>query len=442
MFRRHARPDTIGLIGAVLLLHACTASVAPADLLWEAEYDGSGNDIAYDLAVAPDGSAVYTVGRSMLDTFDFATAAFDPATGAELWSQRFDAGRREYAVAAKPAADGAALYVTGPSFHETQNFNFETIAYDAKTGKVIWTNEYDDPNHVPDRPTSMAIAPDGSIVYVSGVSGAQDRRDWRTLALSTEDGSVLWSRQYGTRRHFEWPGDVVAAAGGSSIFVTGSEKRVDQRGHDLWNGATIAYQARTGDLLWKTNVKRFTGYRVAPSPDGTTVFLVGSIMDSRGFVDYMTIGLSSSTGEIEWRRRYSTDLGWEQPSDLAIGPDGNVYVTGYAENETTTLAYSASGQQLWKAMDPIPFGDPEIAVSTDGATVYLALRPSNEEIGTIAYDAVSGGQIWSRRVMRDSIGAGRDLSLGLAPDGSTVFTAGSGFSAEGDFDFTAIAYTT
>ena len=48
--------------------------------------------------------------------------------------------------------------------------------------------------------------------------------------------------------------------------------------------------------------------------------------------------------------------------------------------------------------------------------------------------------IWSRNVVRDSIDTGHDPSLGVAPNRSKLFMAGSGFSAEGDFDFTTVAY--
>jgi outer membrane protein assembly factor BamB len=430
------------VLGTVVLLLAIPALGAPGDLSWEAQYDGGGSDIAYDLAVAPDGSAVYTVGRSKRETHDFATAAFDAMSGAELWSQRFDGGKRDYAVAAVAGPNGAALYVTGPSFHET--LDFETIAYDTETGEVIWVSEYDDPGHRPDVPTSTAIAPDGSQIYVSGLSGGRKHRDWRTVALSAEDGSLLWSRRYGTQTHFEVASDVLAAPDGSAIFVTGSNQSVGPDGHGRWDSTTIAYEAETGDVLWRISVKDLGGGSVALSPDATTVYVVGPILDERQhFVDYFTIALSASSGETRWTRRYATPR-WDEPTGLAVGPDGKVYVTGFVATAntvlTTTFAYSASGQELWKAEAPLPYGDVEIAVSPDGATVYLSLRPSNEEIMTLAYDAALGRQSWSHVVIRDSIGAGRDLSLGLAPDGSKLFVAGSGFSPEGDFDFTTVAY--
>ena len=410
MPRLPVRRLRIVAVGAMVFLLAVPAFGAPGDVFWEAEYDGGGNDIAYDLVVAPDGSAVYAVGRSRLDTYDFATAAFDATTGAELWSQRYDAGRRDYAVTAVSGPDGAALFVTGPSVHNT--LNFATIAYDTATGEVIWTSDYDGPEHLPDVPTSMAIAPDGATVFVAGTSGGRGHRDYRTVALTADDGSVLWSRRYGTREGFDVAADVIASSDGSAIFVTGTSVSLDNRGHDRRNGATIAYQAGTGDLLWRINVERFTGYGLAASPDGTTVYVVGPTQDARGYEDYMTIELSASTGEIQWKRRYSTALGWEEPSGLAVGLDGNVYVTGSTEQGDTTFAYSPSGQQLWKVVaPPVDYGDAEIALSTDGATVFLSTRPSNEEIMTLAFDAASGAQTWSHTVVRDSIGAGRDLSL-------------------------------
>jgi hypothetical protein len=56
-------------------------TAAPGDVDWEETFDSGGNDFARDLVVAADGSTVYVTGRSELDTPDFATVAFDAATG-------------------------------------------------------------------------------------------------------------------------------------------------------------------------------------------------------------------------------------------------------------------------------------------------------------------------------------------------------------------------
>lgn len=180
------------LLAAAACCSPATVDAAPGAQVWESAYDGGKSDFARDLVIAPDGSTVYVTGRSNLGTWDFATAAFDAGTGAASWTRRYDRGRRDYAVAAAVHPDGTVLYVTGASLIET--LDFVTIAYDAATGDVVWVSEYDDPAHRDDEPTSIAVAPGGSIIIVAGWTGNRfRRRQFRTVAISTHDGTVLWT---------------------------------------------------------------------------------------------------------------------------------------------------------------------------------------------------------------------------------------------------------
>jgi outer membrane protein assembly factor BamB len=428
---RHA-----GLLGISLITTSCSpatlVTAAPGDVDWEETFDSGGNDFARDFVVAADGSTVYVTGRSELDTPDFATVAFDAATGAELWSQPFDGGRRDHAAAAVESPDGTALYVTGPSVHNS--LNFLTIAYNAATGDPMWVNEYDSPAHRPDVPASIAVAPDGSTVFVSGSSGQQHKTpDYRTVAISTSDGSVLWSRRYGTREDYDKAIDVLVSPDGSALFVTGI----------TWvglrpEGTTIAYDAATGDVLWMRTLGRLEGRGLASSPDGNVVYAVGPIEDSRDSVDYLTLALSSTTGELEWKRRYAPTGGWQEPHALAVGSDGTVYVTGSARG-STTLAYSPTGQLLWATVSGRGgFGYADIVASPDASTVYVALR-RYEAVSTFAYAAASGAETWVRSWVGNSTGAGANMWVGVPSDGSRLFVAGTVASGRG-FDFITIAY--
>ena len=315
---------------------------------------------------------------------------------------------------------------------------------------MVWVSEYDDPAHRDDEPTSIAVAPGGSIIIVAGWTGNRfRRRQFRTVAISTHDGTVLWTRTYGPRRGSAVASDVEVAEDGSATFVTGGRVYRDRRsGHDRRNGATVAYDLETGSQLWTSTLSRFFGYDSALTPNGSEVIATGPIEDSRGYVDFLTRALSTSTGEPQWQARYSTELGWEEPHSIEVGPHGTAYVIGSAENGTTTIAYSATGESLWVARSGQngPFGTADVAVAPGGTTVYGAFRPDNEAIVTVAYEGSMGASTWERAWQLDAIAMGGDVSVGVAPDSSTVFTAGSGI-VRGvrdayDFNFVLTAHGT
>jgi hypothetical protein len=107
---------------------------------WTARYDGgSGDDIAYAVAVAPTGGkgsgTVHVTGSSQgpsrgdLSTLDYLTVTYS-ATGVELWSHRYDNGRTDLAVSIGTDTAGG-VYVTGASYGAVPDtsFDYATIKY-------------------------------------------------------------------------------------------------------------------------------------------------------------------------------------------------------------------------------------------------------------------------------------------------------------------------
>ncbi|SRR6266567_1305911 len=95
---------------------------APGARLWLARYDGGsdGYDAAHAMAVSPDGSTVFVTGdswRIRATGRDYATVAYSTATGRRLWVRRYSGpGQRTdiaWAVAVSP--DGSMVFVTGGS---------------------------------------------------------------------------------------------------------------------------------------------------------------------------------------------------------------------------------------------------------------------------------------------------------------------------------------
>ncbi|MDF7812049.1 T9SS type A sorting domain-containing protein [Hymenobacter sp. YC55] len=141
--------------------------------------------------------------------------------------------------------------------------------------------------------------------------------------------------------------------------------------------------------------------------------------------DFITIKYSAS-GQQQWIARYNVAprSGSNQPTDVKVDANGNVYVTGYTFTEASTtsnyatIKYSASGQQLWAAAysEPGDSNDRTAEVMLDKAgNVYV------EGTTTVKYSP-DGQQLWTA--------PGGDLALDAADNvyvsrsnGITKYTA-------------------
>ena len=114
------------------------------------------------------------------------------------------------------------VFVTGQSVGKTSNSDYATIAYNAATGAQLWVKRYNGPGNKDDHATSVVVSPGGGTVYVTGESRNQ-LSDYATVAYSAATGAQLWVRSY------NGPGygtDAAQAAAVSpttgTVYVTGT----------------------------------------------------------------------------------------------------------------------------------------------------------------------------------------------------------------------------
>jgi outer membrane protein assembly factor BamB len=202
--------------------------------LWARRFDsGSHADYARAIGVSPDGTRVFVTGQTDVA---FTTVAYDPATGARLWVRRFLGA---YPTSLVVSPDGARIFVTGYT-GDFGNSDFATVAHDPATGALLWSSLYDGFGSE-DYASDIKASPDGAMVFVTGeIDPPADDEDYATVAYDALTGDQVWASWYnGPARSFDSASSLAVAPDGASVFVTGYSTGVGTQ-EDF---ATVAYSA-------------------------------------------------------------------------------------------------------------------------------------------------------------------------------------------------------
>jgi WD40 repeat protein len=431
---------------------------APGAQLWAKRIAGGGDPTAGAAAVvvSPAGDRVFVTGES---GNGYATVAYSAATGARLWVERYPGPNHwtDYATAIAVSPDGKTVFVTGTSVGTTPG-DYATIAYNAATGARRWFQRYSAPGDSYDTAFSIAVSPSGKSVFVTGGSGGiVTDTDYLTVAYSAVTGARRWVRWYDGPGNVDDAGISIAVSPASTaVFVTGTSWGTGTS----YDYATIAYNAATGKQLW---VARYNGpgngddtaLSVAVTPAGKSVFVTGYSKGAASGQDYATVAYSASTGARLWAKRYNgSGNGRDQGHAVAISPSGRiVLVTGHSKGATSgaddaTIAYNAaSGARLWVTRYNGPRNGDDAAasltISAAGTTAFVTGTSQGGSTGfdyaTIAYNAATGAQLWAARYDGPSSGDDGAMSEAVSPDGKTVFVTGHSQGSAGP-DYATIAY--
>jgi hypothetical protein len=267
-----------------------------------------GGEPCQGLAVSPDGRMVFVIRTahrvgSGSAGWDYSTAAFDAATGKQAWASRYNGLRNgaDVASAITVSPDGTKVFVTGTSLGKFPAGNdYLTIAYASKTGNPLWTRRYNDPSNGQDRAAAIAERPDGHRVFVAGTTSQQGHAVLTTVAYAAANGNQLWTRHAGRvdNEKFSHVTLLVSKVGLGTVIASGTaaNPRVF---------ASVAYSTVTGARKWTSeNTAQFEFLESAAlSPDGATMYLIGSTVTSAGPAaegEALTVAVSVATGKETW----------------------------------------------------------------------------------------------------------------------------------------------
>jgi outer membrane protein assembly factor BamB len=448
---------------AATVAGASPAAVSPGTQLWMKLYANRGNGGALSAVVSRNGSTVFVTGYTTTakGAEDDTTVAYNSATGAQRWAKSYGGpGGTDRGLSVAVSPNGKEVFVTGYSFEAVSGVDYATIAYNAATGAQLWVKRYDDGLGAQgdSEAAEVAVSPNGSTVFVTGTSLSTTKgNDYATIAYNATTGAQRWVARYNGVTGGNYVRALAVSPNGKSVFVTGASGGTN----DSYDYATVAYNAVTGAQRW---AKRYNGAHpgglsrgansVAVSPNGSTVFVTGSSIAANDGYEYATVAYNAATGAQRWAKRHnSSGSGDGQAYSVAVSPSGaTVFVTGYTDTSSTTAGYdyttiaykAATGAQLWLARynGTANFTDEafQVAVAPGGGTVYVTGESAGGSFdgwgwATVAYNAATGARRWVKRY--DGDGGARAFSLAVSRTTGAVFVTGY---TSGAGDYATIAY--
>ena len=246
---------------------------------------------------------------------------------------------------------------------------------------------------------SLAVDATGN-VYVAGwvkESSTVPQMSWRTTKYAP-DGSVLWTARHEDSLGYGSAVPVALALDGAGhVYVAGSSTLGERQ--DFW---TVKYSAADGSEIW--SVGHDTPWRgaetvrdLALGPQGD-VYVTGTT-EAGGDTDFYTVKQSAADGRLLWAARYdglSGDLGVDDPIAIAVDAAGNAYVAGTSRSlvndDVRTIKYASSdGQVLWSVAFDSGSADKALGLGLDpqgNASVTADKR-------ILRYASQGGAVLWS-----------------------------------------------
>lgn len=340
--------------------------------LWQAPstaFVGSGGSTSPPtLAVSPDGTVVYVAGTagsgggrpspgSAGGSERAMTTAYDARTGRQLWTASYAGPAGGSSGASAVVATAGAVLVHGTSAGTGTGTDLLTLAYDPRTGSQRWVARYDGPAHgdevlFPAGPRSLAVSRDGRTAVVTGASPGTAGLDAVTLGYDTASGARRWVSRYRPAGGGDAATTAVALSG-DAAYVAGTSSGKDNNADVV----VLGYDLATGAQRWTRTYDGPSHHNdgavaVAVDPGGTRLVVAGTSEGptTPGTEDWVVLGLDAASGTQRWAQRYDgTRHGDDNAAALVLSPDGGTaYVTGWSSASESGTAWATGA---WATAD-------------------------------------------------------------------------------------------
>lgn len=451
---RSNRPFKLALfVGIILAFGILQAyAITSGQQLWVKRYNApiDGGDWARASAIDSSNN-VYVLGTSRANVFDFdfALVKYGP-TGSQKWARRYNGPGNDFDNATAIAIDSNNNVYIGGSTGEfgSDNEDFALVKYDP-AGNRKWVRHYSGPGDRADSMHKIAIDSNNNVYVIGSIHGGSTKYDYAIIKYSSA-GTRRWARRYnGPGNGDDWV-SAIAIDKNNNAYVAGSSYGGVTSKDDL----TVIKYDQAGNRKW---IKRYKGSgngddhasSIAIDSDNNIYAAGSSISKGSTGQDFIVIKYKSD-GMTKWIKHYNgSGNGFDSVDAIAVDKDNNIYVAGVSSSSSTqrafiTIKYDAAGSRKWVRCynGPGNYDEPrDIAVAKDG-NIYVA----GDSYGTwtltdfalVKYDT-TGNRKWVRRYSGKGINF--DQVSDIAIDGkSNVYVTGSSDGGSTDYDFTTIKY--
>jgi outer membrane protein assembly factor BamB len=361
--------------------------------------------------------------------------------GEVQWQDQFDP-----AVAIAITTLGKKVFVVGDRRVAASNEDWLVRAYDARNGDLLWMDQFDLAG-ADDR--AIAVVAQGNLVFVTGVvstgtGGRTENLDWLVRAYDARTGSLIWEDQFGITGGFDLPFAIAAQA--NRVFVVGEGSTAVGSSASNLKWIVRAYDSRAGTLLWQDqfDLAGEGSVAFAVAAEMGRVFVAGG-SNVGGAGDWIVRAYNADTGNLLWQDHFDLAGGLDDVS--AIFAQGNqVFVAGGSINtagnrDWIVRVYDArNGDLLWMDQFDLTGADDRVlAVVAQGNRVFtagFAGSPSRDWL-IRAYDARNGDLLWQDRF---DLGQGIDMGHAITTQGNLVSAAGIVQTMAGDINWFVRTY--
>lgn len=372
------------------------------------------------------------------------------STGDTLWKLTFDGsgtyGQDDYphAMRIDPAGN---IFITGITGNNS--FSYALTLKIGPSGNLLWSQRY-----LTAESSGNDIAIDGAgNVLVCGMRKVSGNKDYLLIKYNAQ-GNQQWIQNYSNGNHDEALS--LDLDNNNNIYVTGRQSGVNP----FYDWATLKYDA-SGNQQWvdvfASSVATWTEEPVKLISDPTGFIYVSGFVPISGPSnrDYYLIKYDLSGNRV-WETAFNNNpfSGDDQPVDMMIDPNSNIYLTGNCIQSMTgqdivTVKFSASGQFLWKhSIDSIQMTDYGRSIAYDALSnsIFIigdiTVNPSN----SIARDWIvvkldtAGNEISETTLNGPGNEFDLPYDLSVSPSGKLAVTGMITMNTIGNGDIGSVCY--